>query len=90
MAEYVNTVLGAPRYIFSFSQREVDILISLLFDFTRYSAGALIDLPGDGLYEPNVRTLADMEDILSALNDVGMSADNDYLLNFNKVERYNV
>lgn len=84
MAEFVGEVTKDPEYQFDFTQRDIDLLISILYDLTS-GDGCLMFKSSRSKFVPNANTLEDLKRIQNALDEVGMSAENDYLSNFDDV-----
>jgi hypothetical protein len=81
MAKFKSTKTKSV-HTFSFTQRDIDLLVSILVDLT---TGASIRTGGAN-YVPRSNTMEDLYDILKALDKVGMSVKNDYLTNFKEVQ----
>lgn len=78
MAKYKGS---QPAHKFVFTQREINLLVSILFDIT---TGASLEIDGE-FFVPRKKTNKELEHILATLNEVGMTVDNDYLSNFKEV-----
>lgn len=84
MAKFVSTHTPPveSKHVFEFTQREVDILMNVLFDIVKSDAVILVD---GRAYTPNDDAHESLSNVLKALDEVGMSLDNDYLSNFHEV-----
>lgn len=83
MSTYIGEIPKQVDYRFDFSQRDIDLLTSILFDLT--NSGGMIAFDDGGKFVPREQTMKDLKSILSTLDEVGMSVSNDYLSNFKGV-----
>lgn len=84
MAKFISTHTPPTekQHLFNFNQREIDLLMNILFDIVKSDAVILVD---GRAYTPNDDAHESLSNVLKALDEVGMSLDNDYLSNFHEV-----